>query len=241
MNEKEIAVLFAAGKGSRLLPLTEQIPKPLIKVKGKPMIETLIEAYQQHGIKEIHIVVGYKKEQFAYLTQKYQNVFLTENKEYLTKNNISSFYAIKEKLGDCSAFLCDADLYVNKTDFLSKERKNTCFIGKYIPGETTEWVFKIKDGRMTELRQGGCDDYNLVGISYWKKDDLTALKEEVIRAYQKPGHENLFWEEIANLLMDQCTITVMPIEKDNIYEIDTIRELIDMDPSYTEEDSKNQN
>ncbi|MBQ4092705.1 MAG: NTP transferase domain-containing protein, partial [Firmicutes bacterium] len=81
MNEKEIAVLFAAGKGSRLLPLTEQIPKPLIKVKGKPMIETLIEAYQQHGIKEIHIVLGYKNEQFAYLTQKYQHDFLTENTE----------------------------------------------------------------------------------------------------------------------------------------------------------------
>lgn len=235
MNEKEIAVLFAAGKGSRLLPLTEEIPKPLIKVKDKPMIETLIEAYQSHGIEEIYIVVGYKKEQFAYLSKKYKHIRIVENTEYAEKNNISSFYAIKDLLGDRNAFLCDADLYVNKTDFLVSKRPDTCFLGKYVPGETTEWVFKVKDGKMTELRIGGCDDYNLVGISYWKKEDLVKLKEEIIKAYDKPGHESLFWEELTNTLLDEIHVTVMPIDGDNIFEIDTLSELIAMDPSYTNE------
>ncbi|MBR5328680.1 MAG: NTP transferase domain-containing protein, partial [Firmicutes bacterium] len=94
MKEKEIAVLFAAGKGNRLLPLTETIPKPLIAVNGTPMIESLIEAYKSAGVDEIYIVVGYKKEDFAYLTEKYPQVELVENKDYQTTNNISSFYAL---------------------------------------------------------------------------------------------------------------------------------------------------
>ena len=234
MKENEIAVLFAAGKGNRLLPITETIPKPLIAVNGTPMIESLIEAYKSAGVDEIYIVVGYKKELFSYLTTKYSNVTLVENPEFQTKNNISSFHAVRDHIGAHNAFLSDADLMVNNVDFLKADHPNTCFFGKYLPGETKEWVFKVNNGRMTELCCGGCDDYNLVGISYWKKDDLQQLKTEVDSVYQNPGHENLFWEEVAANHLDELYVTVFPVAENAIFEIDTIEELIAMDPSYQE-------
>ena len=67
MSQVERAIIMAAGKGTRMRPITNKVPKPLVKVNGKAMIEGVIEKLHEQGIQEIHIVVGYLKEQFDYL------------------------------------------------------------------------------------------------------------------------------------------------------------------------------
>ena len=61
------AIIMAAGMGKRLQPITKKTPKPLIKVNGVRMIDTVIRGLQYNGIKEIYVVVGYMKEQFKEL------------------------------------------------------------------------------------------------------------------------------------------------------------------------------
>ena len=110
---KEIGIIMAAGLGARMYPLTEHTPKPLVRVHGIPMIETVIGGLQSRGISEIHVVVGHLQEQFEYLTEKYRGIGLIRNPEYQSKNNISSLYAAGGILGSADCFICEADLYIS--------------------------------------------------------------------------------------------------------------------------------
>ena len=98
MCQVERAIIMAAGKGTRMRPITNSIPKPLVKIHDIPMIEGIINQLHQQGIFEIYVVVGYLKEQFNYLEDKYENLHLIDNPYYDTCNNISSLYVARNHL-----------------------------------------------------------------------------------------------------------------------------------------------
>ena len=101
------AIIMAAGMGIRMRPLTEKIPKPLVKVNGTAMIETIIQGLHSQHIEEIYIVVGYQKEKFRFLTEKYPHITLVQNPYYQRRNNISSMYAVREHIPN--AMMVDGD------------------------------------------------------------------------------------------------------------------------------------
>ena len=73
------AIFMAAGFGSRLVPITLNTPKPLVRVKGKRIIDSLLDAVMSAGIEEIYLVRGYLSEQFDQLLKKYPNIVFIEN------------------------------------------------------------------------------------------------------------------------------------------------------------------
>ena len=105
---KKNAVILAAGKSSNFAPFTYEKPKGIFCVKGEILIERQIKQLLEAGVEEIHVVVGYMKEKFFYLEEKY-GVHLIVNNTFAEKGNLYSLYVAREYLAN--TYICCADHY----------------------------------------------------------------------------------------------------------------------------------
>ena len=235
-KENEIAVLMAAGMGTRMRPLTERIPKPLVSVKGTPLIETIINGLKGRGIEEIYVVTGYLGEQLSYLKDKYPGLSLIRNNDYKTVNNISSIKAAASVLRGRNAFICEADLYVSDPGIFKDNLEGSCYYGVFVNGHSDDWVFDLDtSGFIKRVGKGGDDCYNMCGISYFTGNDSAVIADTVEERYGQLGYADLFWDEVVNDNLNRLSLTVHPVRRDQLVEIDTVEELCTIDPDHYKE------
>lgn len=224
------AIFLAAGFGSRMVPLTFNTPKPLIRVHGKRMIETLLDAVVEAGIEEIYIVRGYLGEQFEVLLHKYPNIKFVDNKIYNEANNISSAYMIKDLLEN--AYVLESDLVLSNPKLIRKYEYSSNFLG--VPVERTDdWCFETKNGVITKQKIGGINCHQMMGISYYTQKDGKQLKTDIEEVFNSPGGKEKYWDQVPLVEKKQnYKIFVRECRKEDIIEIDTFNELKQIDKTY---------
>lgn len=224
------AVFLAAGFGHRLLPVTLNTPKPLVRVKGKRIIDGLLDQCISLGITEIYIVRGYLGEQFDQLLHSYPSVQFLENPIYNEANNISSAMCARYLLSNCYVF--EADLIL-KPGLLKRYHYTSDFLATY-QERCDDWCFKVKDGFITDELLGDYDAWRNCGVSYWSETDGKRLAEHLKEAYEAPGGKELFWEQVPlHVFKGSYQVAVVPCSEQDVTEIDTYKELKAADNTYT--------
>ena len=225
------AIFIAAGFGTRLVPVTLNTPKPLVRVCGTRIIDTLIDACLKAGIGEIYIVRGYLAEQFDQLLYKYPMIRFLENPAYNEANNISSAMAARYLMQN--AYIFEADLFLSNPAIIKKYHYRSGVLG--IPVERTDdWCLTVdKDGCVDEEKVGGLNCYQMVGIYYFNGADGARLSGHIAEAFCAPGGKERYWETVPNqVYRGQYRIEVTPCAAEDIVEIDTFRELKQIDKTY---------
>jgi len=224
------AIFMAAGFGSRMVPVTLNTPKPLIQVKGKRIIDTLLDAVLAAGIEDITIVRGYLGEQFDLLLKKYPMLKFIENPTYNEANNIGSAYLLKDMMEN--AYVLESDLVLYNPDIIRKYEFSTNYLGMQVT-RTDDWCFYTNKGYISKLSVGGENCHHMFGISYWNAQDGKMMAKDIEDVYLMPGGKEKYWDEVAlRECIDHYKIKVKPVKEGDIIEIDTFNELKAIDPAY---------
>lgn len=234
MYTVERAIIMAAGKGNRMNPVTLYTPKPMVKVNGKRMIDSVIDALHKNGIEEIYVVVGYLKECFQELLEKYENIQLLENPYYESCNNISSLYVAREHLEN--SIILDGDQLIFNANILRRTFEKSGYNSVWIENETDEWLQEVENGKVVSCsRTGGKNGWQLYSISRWNAEDGKKLKHHLEIEFEEKKNRQVYWDDIPMFIHhDEYNLGVFPMENSDAVEIDSFNELVMIDSSYKE-------
>lgn len=224
------AIFIAAGFGSRLIPITLNTPKPLVRVNGVRMIDTLLDAVVAAGIEEIYIVRGYLGEQFDQLLYKYPGIKFIENPYFNEANNISSAMLVRHLMQN--AYVLEADLVLSNPDIIQKYQYVSNYIG--VPTDyTDDWCFETQNKVITKVKIGGNNCHHMYGISYWNEEAGAKLYDDIKKVYEMPGGKERYWDQVPlEYCLSNYHVEVRECTFDDIVEIDSFTDLKRIDPIY---------
>ena len=208
------AIILAAGLGTRLRPMTENTPKALVQVNQKPLIEYQIEFLKEKGINDIIIIVGYLKEQFDYLKEKY-GVRLVFNDKYADYNNFYSLYLVKEELAN--SYVIDADNYLFKNMFRNDLTHSTYF-SVYREDCTNEWFLVYGDDyKVQDIIVDSKAGRILSGVSFWDAPTAEKIVSFIDKAYASGEFVDLYWDNMVKDNIKELDVYVEELEGNSIY------------------------
>ena len=164
------------------------------------MIERQIKQLHEAGVTDITIVVGYLKEKFEYLIDKF-GVKLLYNPEYHNKNTLTTLYHARECFIGRNTYLLSSDNWMRNNMYHTYEC-GAWYSSVYMKGETSEWCLETsKKGLLTGVKVGGEDSWVMYGPVFFSKEFSEKFFPVLEEYYHTPGTEQMYWEQVlADLL-----------------------------------------
>lgn len=216
------AIILAAGYGLRMIPVNMENPKALLPVAGIPLIERQINQLHEKGIVEIYIVVGFQKEKFEYLIDKY-NVKLIYNKDYASKNNLHSLNCVREKIGN--SYIIPCDLWCSKNPYSSIELYSWYMLNELIDESSIVRVNRqLEIDSLKKNRKGN----TMIGIAFIAEKDAVTLKQNIKTLCETPDNDREFWEK-ALFEANNITAYANIVQSSSVVEINSYEQLRELD------------
>lgn len=183
------AIILAAGKGTRLKPMTLTKPKPLLEIRGVSLLENMIMHLRQSGVKDIVLVSGYKHELFAPIA-KAQGLTQLVFPDYELCNSSKSLLFAKDYICKGSIIL-NGDLYITQ-GFCHLFKKNACqFLAQKIPPNTTAWGYITDENyKILDIDTNAKEGYG-DGIAYFDNERDIGIFTHALQQC----HKDDYWEQ----------------------------------------------
>lgn len=218
----ERAVILAAGAGMRMVPINTQVTKGLIEVRGETLIERLINQLHEAGVHQIDVVVGFMKEQYEFLIDRY-NVNLIYNSQYDVRNNLYSLLlALKEP---ANTYIVPCDIRCETNPFAERELYSWYMVSDRVSDESYVRVNRKKELVETDAECGG---NAMIGIAYVTADDMEHLKRRMEEMNASKRYWQSFWED-AVMKSGKMKLAARVVSHEDYFEINTYEQLRDLD------------
>ena len=214
------AILLAAGSGIKLSLFGAEKPKALLDVQGEVLIERLIRQLNQIGVYEIYVVVGFAKERFEYLIDKF-GVNLIVNTDYSKKNNLHSMCLAEKYLEN--SYIVPCDLWCRINPFNRNE-----LYSWYMVSDVQSEEDSVRVNRKQELVVADVGANNMLGIAYLDKNDAKIIRERLGFMNNDRRYKGAFWEETL-YEKDRLLIGARVVDSNDVVEINSIYDLQELD------------
>ena len=227
----ESAVIMAAGMSSRFIPISLEKPKGLLTVRGEVLIERQIRQLKEAGIRKIILVLGYKKEAFFYLEDKFEDIIIVVNPKYDIKNNTFTLYLAQQYIGN--TYICSSDNYFSENPFEPYVYRSY-YSAVHVDRKMNEW-YMIPDSKMNISRIVRNDEqgYIMMGHVYWDRTFSRAMLERINRDQNTGEYDTALWEQIlSDHLKKLPPMEIRVFPESVIHEFDSLDELREFDSQY---------
>ena len=222
------AVILAAGICRRCAPVSYDVPKPLIEVRGERIIERQIRQLLSVGVTDITVVVGYKKEQFEYLGEKY-GVSFVENPKYVVTNNIVSLAQAADRLGN--TYILYGDQFFTVNPFERYVLRS--FYATTLTDSEDAWVMETDpDGVVTDMVMSEDGGEKLQGPCYVDAEAGAALAKALEETLADASAADKSWEHAWYLHRDKLSIVTRYYPKGVVNSFKSMDDLMAFDDSY---------
>lgn len=224
------AIIMAAGFSARCMPLSNAMPKGLFQVRGEILIEREIRQLKEAGVEDIIVVVGFMREKFEYLREKF-GVTLLFNEDYDKYNNMSSLYVAQNYMGN-SYILCSDNYYEDNVfhKYVYAPYYSCIYSEKYCDEYCVTGV--DQEGWITGIHRGGERAWYTIGDAYFDRDFSRTFVSLMNREWDRLGVCNMLMDDFHMSHIRELRLRKVERPENSVFEFDTLEEFKAFDPEF---------